>query len=85
MTNDLIPGSAERDATHACDVLAMLCGMPVDAVRDAVASRAACTPGACWMALVAMVRCHPCSAAGCLPPINLQMGSSSPMPRTLIC
>ena len=28
-----------RDKEHVCDVLALLCEMPVDAVRDAVASR----------------------------------------------
>lgn len=35
----ILPAIPLRDATHACDVLAMLCEMPVDAVRDAVASR----------------------------------------------
>ena len=35
----ILPVIPLRDATHACDVLAMLCEMRVDAVRDAVASR----------------------------------------------
>lgn len=73
----ILPAIPLRDATHACDVLAMLCEMPWH--------RADCTHGVCWMALVAMVRCRCSSAAGCLLPINLQMGLSSPMPRTLIC
>ena len=35
----ILPAIPLRDSTHACDVLAMLCEMPVDAARDAVASR----------------------------------------------
>ncbi|MHB1112620.1 MAG: hypothetical protein ACYC03_05325 [Acidovorax defluvii] len=35
----ILPVIPLRDATHACDVLAMLCEMRVDAVRDAVESR----------------------------------------------
>ncbi|NMM77664.1 hypothetical protein B2J89_13345 [Acidovorax sp. SRB_24] len=35
----ILPVVPLRDATHGCDVLALLCEMPVDAVRDAVASR----------------------------------------------
>ena len=35
----ILPVIPLRDSTHACDVLAMLCEMPVDAARDAVASR----------------------------------------------
>ena len=35
----ILPVIPLRDATHCCDVLALLCEMPVDAVRDAVASR----------------------------------------------
>ncbi len=35
----ILPVIPLRDATHSCNVLALLCEMPVDAVRDAVASR----------------------------------------------
>nr|WP_233099901.1 hypothetical protein [Acidovorax sp. IB03] len=35
----ILPVIPLRDATHGCTVLALLCEMPVDAVRDAVASR----------------------------------------------
>ena len=35
----ILPVIPLRDATHGCTVLALLCKMPVDAVRDAVASR----------------------------------------------
>jgi hypothetical protein len=35
----ILPAIPLRGATHRCDVLALLCEMPVDAVRDAVASR----------------------------------------------
>lgn len=35
----ILPVIPLRDATHCCNVLALLCEMPVDAVRDAVASR----------------------------------------------
>ena len=35
----ILPASPLRDATHGCNVLALLCDMPVDAVRDAMASR----------------------------------------------
>ncbi|KQO16041.1 hypothetical protein ASF16_15730 [Acidovorax sp. Leaf78] len=35
----ILPGIPLRDATHGCTELALLCEMPVDAVRDAVASR----------------------------------------------
>ena len=35
----ILPVIPLRDATHGCDVLALLCDMPGDAVRDAVASR----------------------------------------------
>ncbi|WP_146052291.1 hypothetical protein [Diaphorobacter sp. LR2014-1] len=35
----ILPVVPLRDTTHGCDVLAVLCEMPVDAVRDAVASR----------------------------------------------
>ena len=35
----ILPVISLRDATHGCKVLALLCDMPVDAVRDAVASR----------------------------------------------
>jgi hypothetical protein len=35
----ILPVLSLRDATHGCTVLALLCEMPVDAVRDAVASR----------------------------------------------
>lgn len=35
----ILPTIPVRDATYGCDVLALLCEMPVDAVRDAVASR----------------------------------------------
>ena len=35
----ILPVIPLRDATHGCKVLALLCEMPVDAVRDAVASR----------------------------------------------
>lgn len=34
----ILPVIPLRDATQGCDVLALLCEMPVDAVRDAVAS-----------------------------------------------
>lgn len=35
----ILPVIPLRDATHACDVMALLCEMPADAIRDAVASR----------------------------------------------
>ena len=35
----ILPVIPLRDATHGCDVLALLCEMPVNAVRDSVASR----------------------------------------------
>lgn len=35
----ILPVIPLRGATHGCDVLALLCDMPVDAVRHAVASR----------------------------------------------
>lgn len=35
----MLPVIQLRDNEHGCDVLALLCEMPVDAVRDAVASR----------------------------------------------
>lgn len=35
----ILPVIPLRDVTHGCDVLALLCDMPGDAVRDAVASR----------------------------------------------
>ena len=35
----ILPAIPLRDATHGCNVLALLCEMPVDAVRDAAASR----------------------------------------------
>ena len=35
----ILPVIPFRDATHACDVMALLCEMPADAIRDAVASR----------------------------------------------
>lgn len=35
----ILPVIPLRDATHDCNMLALLCEMPVDAVRDAVASR----------------------------------------------
>ena len=35
----VLPVIPLRDATHGCNVLAMLCDMPLDAVRSAVASR----------------------------------------------
>ena len=35
----ILPVISLRDATHGCTVLALLCEMPVDAVRDAVALR----------------------------------------------
>ena len=35
----ILPVVPLRDTTHGCDMLAALCEMPVDAVRDAVASR----------------------------------------------
>lgn len=35
----ILPVIPLRDATQGCDVLALLCEMPVDAVRDAVGSR----------------------------------------------
>ncbi|MBV7457489.1 hypothetical protein KW843_23655 [Acidovorax sp. sif1233] len=35
----ILPVIPMRDATHGCNVLALLCEMPVDTVRDAVASR----------------------------------------------
>ena len=35
----ILPVISLRDATHGCNVLALLCDMPLDAVRDAVASR----------------------------------------------
>lgn len=35
----ILPVIPLRDATRGCDVLALLCDMPMDAVRDAVASR----------------------------------------------
>ncbi|KRA09864.1 hypothetical protein ASD75_10550 [Acidovorax sp. Root568] len=35
----ILPVIPLRDSTHACDVLAMLCEIPVHAVRDALASR----------------------------------------------
>ena len=34
----ILPVIPLRDATHVCNMLALLCEMPVDAVRDAVAS-----------------------------------------------
>lgn len=34
----ILPVISLRDATHGCNVLALLCEMPVDAVQDAVAS-----------------------------------------------
>ena len=41
----ILPVIPLRDATHGCKVLALLCEMPVDAVRDAVASRRLLTWG----------------------------------------
>lgn len=35
----ILPAIPLRDATHGCDVLALLCDMPLDAVRSAVSSR----------------------------------------------
>lgn len=35
----ILPVIPMRDKAHGCDMLALLCEMPVDAVRDAVASR----------------------------------------------
>lgn len=35
----ILPVIPLRDATHDCEVLALLCELPVDTVRDAVASR----------------------------------------------
>lgn len=35
----ILPAIPLLDATHGCDVLALLCDMPLDAVRSAVASR----------------------------------------------
>jgi len=35
----ILPVIPLLDATHGCNVLALLCKMPVDAVRDAVATR----------------------------------------------
>ncbi|MDD2177762.1 hypothetical protein OIN59_09970 [Acidovorax sp. D2M1] len=35
----ILPVIPMRDKDHGCDMLALLCEMPVDAVRDAVASR----------------------------------------------
>lgn len=35
----ILPVIPVRDKAHGCDMLALLCEMPVDAVRDAVASR----------------------------------------------
>ncbi|WP_431193948.1 hypothetical protein [Comamonas trifloxystrobinivorans] len=35
----ILPAIPLRDATYGCDVLALLCDMPIDAVRDAMASR----------------------------------------------
>lgn len=35
----ILPVIPMRDATHGCNMLALLCEMPVDTVRDAVASR----------------------------------------------
>ena len=35
----ILPVISLCDATHGCNVLALLCDMPLDAVRDAVASR----------------------------------------------
>jgi hypothetical protein len=35
----ILPTIPLRDNEHGCDVLALLCDMPMDAVRDAVASR----------------------------------------------
>ncbi|RYF31643.1 MAG: hypothetical protein EOO23_01840 [Comamonadaceae bacterium] len=35
----ILPVIPLRDATHGCNVLALLCEMPVDAVREAVGSR----------------------------------------------